>query len=241
MAIIRVMEKDVLEGYLDQGLSLQKIGKLVGKDPSTVGYWVQKHGLVAVNRDLYAPRGGIPREKLEPLVDQDLSEPAMAERLDRSVSTIRYWLKKYGLKPARLGRDEWRRARAAGLKHLIRHCRHHGRTSFVLESSGYYRCRKCRSAGVAKRRRVVKRRLVEDAGGACQLCGYDRCEAALHFHHLDPSQKLFPLSLRGVTKGIATIRAEAEKCVLLCANCHAEVEAGVRELPPSVMASSRAA
>jgi hypothetical protein len=30
-----------------------------------------------------------------------------------------------------------------------------------------------------------------------------------------------------VTLGIARMREEARKCVLLCANCHAEVEAGL--------------
>ena len=35
---------------------------------------------------------------------------------------------------------------------------------------------------------------------------------------------------RGVTRSLAAARAEAAKCVLLCANCHAEVEAGVKRL-----------
>jgi hypothetical protein len=32
-------------------------------------------------------------------------------------------------------------------------------------------------------------------------------------------------------KGLDTYRSEAEKCVLLCANCHGEVEAGLVESP----------
>jgi hypothetical protein len=43
------------------------------------------------------------------------------------------------------------------------------------------------------------------------------------------------LSRRGVTRALVEAREEARKCVLLCANCHAEVEAGVtaieRDLP----------
>ncbi len=103
----------------------------------------------------------------------------------------------------------------------------HGRAPFVLEGRGYYRCCKCRSAAVANQRRKIKRKLVAEAGGACALCGYSNCLAALQFHHLDRSSKAFPLSLRGVTKSLQRIREEADKCVLLCANCHAEVEAGV--------------
>jgi hypothetical protein len=58
------------------------------------------------------------------------------------------------------------------------------------------------------------------------LCGYDRSPAALQFHHVDPKEKVFSLSRRGVTIALEAARAEAAKCVLLCANCHAEVEGG---------------
>jgi IS30 family transposase len=53
------MDRELLERYLKQGLSLPQIGALIGRDPSTVGYWVQKHGLVANGRAKYAPRGGL--------------------------------------------------------------------------------------------------------------------------------------------------------------------------------------
>jgi hypothetical protein len=72
---------------------------------------------------------------------------------------------------------------------------------------------------------------VEEAGGRCQLCGYDRWPGALEFHHLDPSKKAFALSMRGLTRSIEKLRIEAAKCVLLCANCHAEVEHGYSEIP----------
>jgi hypothetical protein len=47
----------------------------------------------------------------------------------------------------------------------------------------------------------------------------------LEFHHLVPSEKSFSLSYRGVARSLEKAKAEASKCVLLCANCHAEVEA----------------
>lgn len=64
-------------------------------------------------------------------------------------------------------------------------------------------------------------------GGECALCGYNRCIGALDFHHRDRSQKSFGLADKGYTKSIAKMRAEAAKCLLLCKNCHAEVEAGI--------------
>lgn len=80
----------------------------------------------------------------------------------------------------------------------------------------------------------MKQTLVAEAGGACVACGYDACVAALQFHHLYPSEKSFMVSREGVTRSIAEARTEAEKCVLLCANCHAEVEVGYRTLPDTV-------
>ena len=227
------MDRDQLKGFLDQGLSLPQIGALVDRDPSTVGYWVQKHGLVANGRDKYAPRGGLTREQLEPLVEAGCTLEEMASALDRSVPTIRYWLVRFGLKTTgkrgrcpRVSRAEVEAALREGKRTLAGHCARHGETVFVIEDSGRSRCRRCRMERVAEWRRRAKRRLVSEAGGRCRLCGYDRCMAALEFHHLDPSEKSFELSLRGVTRSFEELRQEAAKCALLCANCHAEVEVG---------------
>jgi hypothetical protein len=222
------MDKEFLEKCLADGLSLSQIGRLVGKSAGTVGYHVKKHGFTANGAEKYAPLGAIVEEVLEIMVDDELTLDEMAEELECSVSTIRHWLAKYGLKPTGGGR---RSKRTDGPRFARFDCRKHGRTEFVLEGRGYYRCKQCRGEAVARRRRVVKQTLVLEAGGSCVLCGYDRCTAALEFHHLDPSKKSFSLSLRGVTKSIERIRQEAAKCVLLCANCHAEVEVGFVALP----------
>jgi hypothetical protein len=78
--------------------------------------------------------------------------------------------------------------------------------------------------------RTVKALLVAEAGGACSLCGYAGSIAALHFHHVDRAQKSFALGPTGVTRSLEAARAEAAKCVLLCATCHAEVESGAKRL-----------
>jgi hypothetical protein len=94
---------------------------------------------------------------------------------------------------------------------------------------------------VSKRRRKMKLILVADAGGRCALCGYDRCMGALHFHHVDPSNKQFHLSMQGVTRSLAAARVEMAKCVLLCANCHAEVELGITTLQTANAAQGKLA
>jgi cytochrome c553 len=60
----------------------------------------------------------------------------------------------------------------------------------------------------------------------------------LHFHHVDPTTKSFALSVAS-GKGLAKLRAEATKCVLVCANCHGEIESGLIESPPAGTKSSR--
>jgi hypothetical protein len=86
---------------------------------------------------------------------------------------------------------------------------------------------RCRWEAVARRRRKVKATLVREAGGECRQCGYSRCVEALHFHHVDPATKIFSIGSRGLTRSLDVLRTEAAKCALLCANCHAEVEAGI--------------
>src|SRR3954451_5832316 len=97
------MERDQLKQWLDQGLSLPQIGELTGRDPSTVGYWVQKHGLVANGNAKFSPCGGLTRAQLEPLVKDGATLQEMAHALDRSISTISRHLKKHGLNVSRKG------------------------------------------------------------------------------------------------------------------------------------------
>lgn len=225
------MDRTSLEQLLGQGLSLAEIGQRFDLHESTVGYWVEKHGLRAVNHDKFAAKGTLMREDLEPLIEQGASIAQIAEAVKRSKGTVRHWLREYGLTTRR---GEWRRKTidmgATHIDVIRRDCSQHGLTDFKRRSPSGYRCLKCRSEAVVRRRRKVKQTLVEEAGGACVGCGYSHCIAALEFHHLVPSEKSFSLSHRGVARSLEKARAEASKCALLCANCHAEVEAGVRRL-----------
>jgi hypothetical protein len=165
------------------------------------------------------------------MVEDGLTLRAMAVELEVSVTTVRRRLRRAGLETYRAAtRRTNAAARADGLETTEGRCRVHGHTAFTLDSRGTYRCLRCRSAAVAARRRRVKEMLVGEAGGRCVACGYDRCLRALSFHHVDPATKSFNVGYRGHTRSLARARAEAAKCVLLCANCHMEVEAGVLEV-----------
>lgn len=109
-------------------------------------------------------------------------------------------------------------------KYILKECKHHGFTNYVyVNSENRYRCVKCRSEAVQKRRDTTKQLMVEYKGGKCEICGYNKCNAALEFHHLDTSEKDFGIAYKGYTRSLETCKKEVDKCILVCANCHREL------------------
>jgi transposase-like protein len=225
------VDKAWLASQLAAGRSFESIARDVGRDPSTVSYWAREHGLRSSHAPRHAARGGIDRDLLAEIVACGLPVRDMAEVMGRSPTTVRHWLRRHHLTTeAECRRAITTAAATSGEAQLDLRCKRHGVTRHALRTDGY-RCMPCEVDRVTARRRRLKRRLVEEAGGACALCGYDRFAPALQFHHLDPTTKSFALSREGVTRSLAKAREEARKCVLLCANCHAEVEGGFAQLP----------
>jgi hypothetical protein len=145
---------------------------------------------------------------------------------------VKMTLAREGLRTERARRlESARAARIAGVRGINTNCPRHGAAQFSRDANGTFRCVRCSSGVVSRRRRKVKAILVEEAGGRCALCGYGRCVGALAFHHLDPQLKSFGLAEGGLARSLDKAREEVAKCVLLCANCHAEVEAGIAVLP----------
>lgn len=97
--------------------------------------------------------------------------------------------------------------------------------SEVKQTTLWYRNNRERALATQKRRQDRERAKVlehkESIG--CSSCGYNKCGAALDWHHLAPETKDSKDALqvrqyfsdRGV--------AEREKCILLCSNCHREL------------------
>jgi hypothetical protein len=225
------MEREWLSERLAVGASIEAIAREAGRDPSTVAYWARKHGLTSQHAPRHAARGGIDRDLLAEVVACELSVRDMADVLQRSPTTIRHWMRRHALETPRMTRERFGKAAlAAGLNTAEIPCPRHGMTRHVRRKEGF-RCARCRVEQVADKRRRIKRQLVLEAGGRCELCGYDRCVAALQFHHLDRGTKRFALSQQGVARSIAEAREEAAKCMLLCANCHAEVESAGADSP----------
>ena len=92
---------------------------------------------------------------------------------------------------------------------------------FVYSKSKGHSHTKCNSCMSNAHRRGRKLRAIEYKGGKCEMCGYSRCVGSLVFHHKDPAHKTFQVSFG--TFSWERVRAEIDKCLLLCANCHGEV------------------
>lgn len=80
-------------------------------------------------------------------------------------------------------------------------------------------CKQCFNSYTTARFRRRKKQAVEYMGARCADCGGVFPYYVYDFHHLDPSQKDMQFnSLR--RRSWDTIRAELDKCVMVCANCH---------------------
>lgn len=146
---------------------------------------------------------------LTKLVTQGYSQYAIGKMTGKAPTTIRYWLCKYGLGTRR-----------------VRCCRRCGQTDPERFTPGRYsRCRSCRGRGQTRQHRRHKALAVAYKGGRCQVCGYNRCMAALDFHHLDPNAKDPNWRLMR-NWSFERIRSELDKCMLVCRNCHAEIHFG---------------
>jgi hypothetical protein len=77
---------------------------------------------------------------------------------------------------------------------------------------------------VKKARKARKKLLCDYLGGKCVRCKYHECIEALDFHHIDPKEKGFTISQKW--QSLDRCIEECKKCVLLCSNCHRELEYG---------------
>ena len=64
-------------------------------------------------------------------------------------------------------------------------------------------------------------------GSKCQICNYDKYQGALDFHHLDPNEKDFSIGEATSRVLNSKIKAELDKCILVCSNCHRELHGGI--------------
>jgi len=84
---------------------------------------------------------------------------------------------------------------------------------------------RCNSCYVREHRQKLKDEAITLKGGKCVMCGYNRCRMSLDFHHLNPDEKEFSISGNNASR--KRVLKELKKCILVCRNCHGEIESGL--------------
>mgnify|MGYP002642049204 CR=1 FL=1 len=175
---------------------------------------------------------------LKDLIEQNKSTYDISKIVGKSQTTVRHWLKKYGLK-TKLKSFSESKGNPKGnpeIQHVEpKVCPICGTilnalNSYIQNKSGkvYSYCKTCNSKNTIERLRKNKERAINYKGGACNICGYNRTASALEFHHIDPQTKDKTISKRMNSKSWEKQKLKLDKCVLLCSNCHREVHDELR-------------
>ena len=157
-------------------------------------------------------------------VNNGFSSHKIAQRLMVSQATVKYWLKKHGLK------TQWKvNNRYVGKKVFLCLCGENKKENFMISKNktrSHTLCKKCHNKNTIKRGRLNRKTYVDYKGGKCEKCGYNKCIEALDFHHRDKNGK--DLKFKTIRYwGIEKAKKELDKCVLLCCRCHREEHYGI--------------
>lgn len=158
------------------------------------------------------------KQTLERLIEQKFSLSKIGKETNNSVSTIVYWMNKYGLKT--LNKKPGYSSDKKGYK-ICSKCEEEKVIKDFYSNSGY--CKDCMRVYCNDRNKNRKIELINHFGGECKDCKLklvDSHYSVFEFHHLDPKQKDPNIFKNIRAKKNETIMNELSKCVLLCANCH---------------------
>lgn len=134
-----------------------------------------------------------------------LTKREIADKLGIGYSTVKNYTKGLNTKKS-------------NTRYICRTCGTKGKENFYERAA--YQCKSCWNSRTYKSAVDKIADYMESRGGAkCMKCGYDRCTAALEFHHRDPTEK-DPTWRKGWS--MERLKEELDKCDILCANCHRE-------------------
>jgi hypothetical protein len=94
-----------------------------------------------------------------------------------------------------------------------------------------YWCKECNKKASLERIQENKRKCIKYKGGKCVICGYFKCDGALDFHHI--GKKEFGIG-EVKSRSFDNMKKELDKCILVCKNCHVEIEAGITKVPKTI-------
>jgi 5-methylcytosine-specific restriction endonuclease McrA len=149
------------------------------------------------------------KELLIKLIERELSTREISKETNKSQTTVKYWLHKYGLKtnPA--------------YYHLKHKCKCGETDPKNFYGKQKRPCRRCRDLESLEKQKRKRKFAIDLLGGKCSNCGYDIYIGALDIHHNNPHLKDSEFkNMRSWSE--EKIKKELEDCILLCSNCHRE-------------------
>lgn len=155
------------------------------------------------------------KEEIIKYLNQGYSTWKLAEHFNTTQPNIRYWLKKYDLQTIR-------KLNFNNNQRICLTCKStKPQEDFYKRGKKYMcHCKSCFLKNNTTKRLQVKQKCVDYLGGKCSKCGYNKCLAALDFHHVNSSTK--DKDYINSRMSFEKLKIELDKCVLLCANCHRE-------------------
>jgi len=163
-------------------------------------------------------------------INKGMSSSEISTLSGKGKTTIKYWLDKFELKTNYKSIRNKKPTEYGDTKYCPRCEKNKTINEFYdkrnkVGGSGY--CKQCTNEESGERARKLKQQCVEYMGGSCVKCSYNKCNAALQFHHLDPSKKDFSISKLRTNSFNDKIKNELDKCILVCSNCHFEIHSNI--------------
>ena len=164
------------------------------------------------------------RTYLENKLAEGFSTNQIAKEIGLTGTGVRYWMKKWDLQSQHQSIQDKTCYRTDTHKECPKCNKIKSLDNFDKRANGNVQsyCRKCFNDNRYSLLKQHKITLVNEFGGCCSKCGYDKNISALEFHHLESKEKDFHFGSTKTTN-IDKIRIELNKCILVCANCHREI------------------
>ena len=166
------------------------------------------------------------KKLFESYIISGLSFNQISKKSGKSLTTIRYWAKKYKLK------SNFKTLRNKPIEEYgeFRFC---PRCQKQVPTKNFYSrrgksnssvyCKICTNEQTIQKQRETKIKMIDYKGGKCEKCGYNKSPAALDFHHKNPLEKKFTIAHARHRSFNENIKKELDKCMLVCSNCHREI------------------
>lgn len=218
------IDENKIRELVNVGLSIKDISKSLSISINSVKKCLKELELKTVYKK--HPIIEISKLDLENLLKENSSLRSISKLTGKSLTSIRYWIKKYqlSLDKSKIPHE------LKSSRFCPRCCQEKGIQEFYKKRGIQYAssyCKSCTTRQTVERMINFKSLCVEYKGGKCIVCGYNKYHGALEFHHMNPDDKDFTISQMRKYSFDNLVKFELDKCVLLCANCHREVENGL--------------